>query len=188
MKRSKGFTLIELLLTLGVIALLLVGVFVVYPQVATKIKVNRELVGYRTMAASIRTMYPRPPYRGLTATTLRTAGLVPDIFELPSNTASIRNLWGGTVQVTSWSSSDTSSTSGILQNRVRMLTTAVPQEACIQMAQGFFEFGERAYVAPTGQAPFQPNFLVYRNDPGLLAQLCAAENTNGFTIAVFFQP
>lgn len=177
--------MIELLLTLGVVAILLVAVFVVYPQVTTRIQVNREMAGYRAIAASIRTLYPRPPYTGLNGGLLRQAGLIPKSFDLPEGSNGIRNVWGSTVNISAWGSSD-SVPGGT--TRVRLVTTGVPQEACILMAQGFFEFAEQAYVAPTGQPPWQPNYLVSRNDPALMAQLCAAENTNGFTMGIFFQP
>lgn len=185
MKASKGFTLIELLLTLGVLAILLVAMFVVYPQVSTRIQVNREMAGYRAIAASIRTLCPRPPYTGLNGTLLRQAGLIPRSFDLPEGTNAIRNSWGSTINISAWGNNDAVAGG---TTRVRLVTTAVPKEACILMAQGVFEFADQAYEAPTGQAPWQPNYLVSRNDPALMAQLCAAENSNGFTFGVFFQP
>ena len=185
MRSSKGFTLIELLLTLGVVAMLLVGVFVVYPQVRTKLLVNQELAGYRAIVASLRVLYPRPPYTGMSSATLRAANLIPSTFELPEGSNAVRNVWGGTVNIVAWGDSDTVPGGA---SRVRLISASIPQEACIGMSQGFFEYADQAYVAPTGQAPWQPSYLVKSDDPALLAQLCSAENTGGFTLGIFFKP
>lgn len=52
---------------------------------------------------------------------------------------------------------------------------SILQEACVGMSQGFFEYADQAYLAPTGQAPWQPSYLVKNDDPALLAKLCSAD-------------
>ena len=47
--RSAGFSLIELLLVLGIIAILLVAAFVVYPQVRDRNQANVEVTNLATM-------------------------------------------------------------------------------------------------------------------------------------------
>lgn len=63
--RSQGFSLIELLLVLGVLALLLVAMFVVYPSVRTEMRVGKE-VSYITGAiAKFQSTFPNNRYAGV---------------------------------------------------------------------------------------------------------------------------
>lgn len=185
-KRSKGFTLVEMLLTLAVMAFLLIAAFIIYPQVDLKMRVNNELSGYRSIIASIRSLYIYPPYAGLNNGLLRRGNFIPNNFTLPEGTNAIKNNWGGTINISGWGNND--AVPGGTFNRIRLVTTAIPQEACIPMAQGFFSYADQAYVAPTGQPPWSASYLVSSNDPAKIVQLCSAENTIGFTVAIFFKP
>lgn len=55
--RACGFSLIELLLVLGVLAILLVAMFVVYPQVRTSQQASREAGNVILLQAGIRTAF-----------------------------------------------------------------------------------------------------------------------------------
>lgn len=54
---AKGFSLIELLLVLGVLAILLVAAFVVYPQVRDRNQANAEVSNLTTIKANINNLY-----------------------------------------------------------------------------------------------------------------------------------
>lgn len=53
----RGFSLVELLLVLGVIALLLVAAFVVYPQVRDRNQANTELTNIRAIQTGVRSVF-----------------------------------------------------------------------------------------------------------------------------------
>lgn len=56
-RRLRGFSLIELLLVLGVIAVLLVAAFVIYPQVRARNQANTEVTNVRAIQANVRNLY-----------------------------------------------------------------------------------------------------------------------------------
>lgn len=55
--KNKGFSLVELLLVLGVIAVILVGAFVVYPQVRDKHRATTEASNIITIQTSVRNIF-----------------------------------------------------------------------------------------------------------------------------------
>jgi len=63
--RNRGFSLIELLLVLGVIAVLLVGMFVVYPMVRADMRANKEVAFIAAALARVQSQFPPSSYRGL---------------------------------------------------------------------------------------------------------------------------
>ncbi len=67
-KGAQGFTLIELLLVLGVLALLLVAMFVIYPTVRTEMRANREVAFITGVLARFQTQFPQNSYRGVVNT------------------------------------------------------------------------------------------------------------------------
>lgn len=55
--KAKGFSLIELLLVLGVLAILLVAAFVVYPQVRDRNQANAEISNLTAIKANVNNLY-----------------------------------------------------------------------------------------------------------------------------------
>lgn len=56
-RQNKGFSLIELLLVLGVLAVLLVAAFVVYPQVRDRNQANAEASNIRAIQGNVRNLF-----------------------------------------------------------------------------------------------------------------------------------
>jgi len=64
-RRRHGFSLIELLLVLGVVAVLLVAMFVVYPAVRTEIRAGKEVSYITGAVAKFQTQFPNNQYTGV---------------------------------------------------------------------------------------------------------------------------
>lgn len=64
-RRRQGFSLIELLLVLGVLALLLVAMFVVYPSVRTEMRVGKEVSYISGAVAKFQSQFPNNRYGGV---------------------------------------------------------------------------------------------------------------------------
>lgn len=109
---QRGFSLVELLLVLGVLALLLVAAFVVYPQVRDRNQANQEVSNLKAIQANVRGLFwSKGRYNGLGNGRGATAG--PDrgianaarVFPPTMNNgdysknAEVRSSWGGNVWV-----------------------------------------------------------------------------------------
>ena len=119
-RSSQGFSLIELLLVLGVLAILLVAAFVVYPQVRARNQVNNEVQNLAAMKAGFLSLYANG---GDWTTLSRGVANQARIFPVTMNggdygaTAPITSSWGQPVMISplrpthldgSWSRSNTS--------------------------------------------------------------------------------
>lgn len=100
LRRQAGFSLIELLLVLGVLAILLIAAFVVYPQVRDRIQIDREVKSIQFVNAKLKAIYAADPRKcgTLTAAQAGTMDLFPgSAFDSSTNTYS--NGLGGTYSV-----------------------------------------------------------------------------------------
>jgi prepilin-type N-terminal cleavage/methylation domain-containing protein len=188
-KNKSGFTLIELLLVLGVLALLLLAMFVVYPQVRRQNVANEQLVGMRTMVEGVRSVYGRHSYDGVSGTVARASGMVPDILKHPTNPNGLMNHWGRAVGLSSWGEDDFSLVSTSYRSRMRVTYPGFPQEYCVLLATGFMGFADKVYVAPMGgPSMFSPENQLTEMDPTRAVELCSRPATsNLYSLGLFFR-
>ena len=80
-RKQRGFSLIEILLVLGLIAIMAIAAFVIYPRVRDSQAVNATVAQYVLINSSIKDFFGDKPYTGLTAATAVSAGVLtaPDL-------------------------------------------------------------------------------------------------------------
>jgi hypothetical protein len=150
----KGFSLIDLLLVLGVLAVLLVAAFVVYPQVRDRNQANNEASNVRTIQSNIRGLFwSRGRYAGVGNGRGAAAG--PDkgianaarVFPATMNNgdysrdADVTSSWGGLVWVWQRPAVTLPSGSYPAARTFGLLYEAVPSSVCVPfvsaVASGF---------------------------------------------------
>lgn len=136
-RNAKGFSLIELLLVLGVLAILLVAAFVVYPQVRDRNQANAEVANLTSIKANLNNLYaPRGGnYAGLTTEVANQARAFPASMNGGTYTASapITSSWGGSVTV----AATTTAVAGIPAGRAFSITyNGVPSGVCLGLVSG----------------------------------------------------
>lgn len=135
---SKGFSLIELLLVLGVVAILLVAAFVVYPRVRQSQQINQEVSNLSTLQAGIRAAFA--PTGGVytaldTMQSTKGRQFVNQSRIAPSsmnggdvNSTELKNSWGGDVIIHATISPYAGNAAGRM---FAIRYNNVPAEACV---------------------------------------------------------
>lgn len=142
--RATGFSLIELLLVLGVLAILLVAAFVVYPQVRDRSQAQTEAENIRAIQSSVRSLFAMKGgnYEGLgRGRSVNDRGIANQARIFPvrmndgdySQDAVIRSTWGGEVYV--WRNPDVVTPRGSFPwgYTFGILYQDVPPGVCIQL-------------------------------------------------------
>lgn len=136
-KFGKGFSLLELLLVMGTVAAIIIAAFIIYPKVMSHVRVNNELKNITTIMTSVKELYQgKADYEGFSLKTLINAKMIPQNMLTPGNTVTLKNSWMGYI---------TMGVSGVgvaggrtLWNAVTLLTSSVPNEDCIRLANEIY--------------------------------------------------
>jgi hypothetical protein len=138
--KAKGFSLIELLLVLGVLAILLVAAFVVYPQVRDRNQANTEASNLTSIKAGVNNLYASKGgnYTGLTSGVANQARVFPASMNQGTYTsaAPITSSWGGNVSVAANGATTIANTPNgvIAANRSFTITyESVPAGVCLPL-------------------------------------------------------
>lgn len=130
-KNNKGFSLIEMLLVLGVLAVLLVAAFVVYPRVRDASRANNEVANLTAIKASINNLYATKGgnYSGLTTGVANQARAFPASMNSGTYTGeAITSSWGGEVKITP--------AAGANSRTFDIEYAAVPEGVCLGLVSG----------------------------------------------------
>ncbi len=178
-KKPRGFSLIELLLVLGVLAILLVAAFVVYPQVRDKQIVNRELTSLRMMTVGIQNMYAsRRDYTGLNFNVVVQAKLVPE--HMRNSAGRAQGLNGAVIQFAPYGESDTTLVSGERRTRFRVFYPVLPAKYCVPLVQGVLEFSDSVYVGGSTISFDASHHISKEDGPDTVVSRCANTTTGTF--------
>ncbi|WP_426596335.1 type 4 pilus major pilin [Pectobacterium brasiliense] len=130
-KYRKGFSLLELLLVLGIIAALIVSVFIIYPKIQAAQRVEAEVKNIAAIQAGVQSVYASTTsYSGLFNAPMIRANIFPDnMIKRSGFTSRIVNSWGGYVDL---SSADTGP-SGTPGSVFTIIYQGVPSAECSRL-------------------------------------------------------
>ena len=140
MKSSqKGFSLIEILIALGIMAALLLLVFIIVPRVQAQLKVNETGEQLTGMVATLKGLYATSPgYDQLTTERAIKGRVYYD--NMPHTPTSVTNAWDGSVIFGPDSGTDGSYgpryTNDVPARRFNITFTNVPDNECAKLASG----------------------------------------------------
>lgn len=179
--RQRGFTLIEILLVLGVLALLLVAAFVVYPRVKTSQQINQEKSNLSMLQNGIRsTLATQGGNYSVLGAQGQTAGnrfanqarIVPTTMNGGNyDSTTITNGWGGTVVI--------HSTVGTFEGHrpgraFGIQYNSVPQDACVDFVMRTMGGFSAAWInGSTGAGTY---FTPANISPDTVATRCQLQN------------
>lgn len=176
--KQAGFTLIELLISLGIIAVLAIGVFIIYPKVEASSRAQTESTNISTIAAGVKALYAASgDYSTLKDSVVIGAKIYPSTMVNAGGTAA-HSSWQSLVSTEIASKLPAGATGGALNNYFEITYKAVPSDICTKLASGVgsnFEDvligGASVFVAATGTAPAHI-------DPGAAATACTGAATS----------
>lgn len=179
MKIKKGFTMVETLLVMGLAAIIIIAIFMIYPKVQSYIKVNQETRNIHILASGIRTLYAsKTSYSGVANQSITDAGIVPDSMLLPANSGMgkgyIYNSWKGQV-ILSTSNKKNATSVGTLYH---IAYYNVPDADCVKLitsvSRGFY------WIISNGTTIVGPD---NEFNPSSLGSACSANNKNYITFS-----
>lgn len=143
-RSQAGFGLIELMLSIGIIAILAIGVVSYFNNVSHSNKVKDEVNNLNAVSGAVRNMFnSQGSYTNLSNEVILKSGGFPDRMRVPNNTTDIKHGWltvGVTVAPFTANSTDDSFT---------ITYAAVPERACSDIVSNAFRFFDKVEVNGT---------------------------------------
>lgn len=136
--KAKGFSLIEILLVIGIIAVLAIAAFIIFPQVQASSRANTEQSNIMTIAAGVKNLF-NGRYAGLTNTVAIQGNIVPASMVSGST---INSSWGTAVQLAP----------GSPTTMFTITYNNIPTEVCLKLVPGLVQNFERITL-PAAPAP-----------------------------------
>jgi prepilin-type N-terminal cleavage/methylation domain-containing protein len=175
--RQSGFTLLELLLVLGVIAVLAIGIFIIYPRVQAANQARQESNNIALIMAGMKSLYSTSNYSfgepgdDLTEVAIRGRAFPSAMVTGDFNTAT-------TAHPSTFSGNVTVGVSALSGGQIVIHYTAVPARACAPLGEAV---GSLAGVLINGQPITDATTKKFSVKQ--LAQVCGAVND---TVAMDF--
>lgn len=175
-RNQGGFSLVEILLVLGIIAILAIAAFIIFPQVQASNRANTEQTNITTLAAGIKNLYGATRnYNGVSATVVNQARIAPASMNGgdPAATA-LSSSWSADVAIAP--SAAVAGPPAIPAGRAFTITySAMPSEVCTKLVPGLLQNFEAIQVGSTN--------LTKTTAPGAVVTAC---NAGAGTVDVVF--
>jgi prepilin-type N-terminal cleavage/methylation domain-containing protein len=171
--RQSGFTLIEILLVIGIIAILAIAAFVIYPQVQTSSRANTEQSNITSISAGIKNLYGTThDYATLNNGVANLSGVIPPTMNggNATSTATLVSAWSGAVTISGSDAAGAASTA-VGTRQFRILYGAMPAGVCIKLIPGMVQNFKTILV---GTTPIT-------NDPAATVAACSTTATTPVT-------
>lgn len=164
-RNQGGFSLVEILLVLGIIAILAIAAFIIFPQVQASNRANTEQSNITTIAAGVKNLYGATRnYSSVTNGVVNTARIFPPTMNggVFGSTTPITSSWSETVTVAPGPSTDL----------FTITYAAMPTEVCTKLVPGLVQNFEAVTV---GSTPLTDN------DPADIITACQGDPAVVFT-------
>ena len=168
-RNQGGFSLVEILLVLGIIAILAIAAFIIFPQVQASNRANTELSNITTVTAGTKNLFGSTRnYAPATNTILNQARVFPSSMNANVFTGgTITSSWGGAVSVTGSTAVGVADAVGPT-TFFRIVYSAVPSEICSKLVPGLVTNFQAVYV-DVGNTP-----TVTATTPAAIVTACSA--------------
>lgn len=165
--KQRGFSLVEILLVLGIIALLAIAAFIIFPQVQAANRANTEQANITTMAAGIKNLYGSTRnYAGVTPRILVQARIAP--------TSMYANNTAATTLTSAWSGDVSVGPTGTNNSQFIITYAGVPTEVCTRLVPGLLSNFQTVTVGSTA---------VSAQNPTAVVTACAPTNASSVSVA-----
>lgn len=166
-RKQGGFSLVEILLVLGIIAILAIAAFIIFPQVQAANRANTEQSNITTIAAGVKNLYGATRnYNGISASTLIKAKIAPSSMYANDSTATaLTSSWSAPVAIAA--STPTGGT-GTANSQFTLTYSDVPSEVCTRLVPGLLANFSSVTVGGTN---------VSANNPAGVVDACSASTT-----------